>query len=632
MDAFRVGDWIVLPDQNRLEHEGHTVCIQPKTMDVLCCLAERQGKVVTPQQLLDAVWPDTLPEEQVVRRRIAELREVFGDDARAPDYIETRPKRGYRLLLPTSTLTSGSDSSIPDVPVPRKAVEVETSRPGPWALRWAIIAVVIGMIGAVGWWADRTEVPVPQPVAIAQAPRIAVLPFVNMSNDAEQEYFSDGVSEDILNALVKNPALIVRPRSSSFVFKGSTADPGAIGQQLDVSYLVEGSVRRVGSRIRLGVRLVDVANNRTIWSDRYDREVSDIFLLQDELTGKILSALEVRLGLREPRTNAVDEEAYDAFLRGLFMRERGDLVEADRWFERAVTLEPDYADAWAMRAVVNAYLTALGYLPNDRPNFEARQAFIRKALATDPSNVNALTTRALDRFYRERDFQGAIAELVRLSAEHPNEVDTLYWLSYVFMAIGRGDLARRTTARAVHLAPLSRFAMSVRAYGLAIVGPEAEFRSASETLEKLGVQTPDRAAAIGVLNNDPDEIRAALRSYHGPWNATAALLDAIASFVEGDHEEARRIALTITSADEYVRRYERSRAALIEDDIERALLEYRRGIEEGEQVLIQRVHGALAERRLFPEFYAHPGYQKMLEDFGLDPASTARIEIPELPF
>ena len=145
---------------------------------------------------------------------------------------------------------------------------------------------------------------------------VAVLPFVNMSNDPEQEFFSDGISEDILNELARGTSLTVRPRSTSFMFKASEADSQSIGQQLNVTHVVEGSVRKSGDRIRVSVHLIEVASNHSVWSQQYERRLVDIFKVQDEITSEILGALDVHLSSRRSPRPFSNAEAYDAFLRG----------------------------------------------------------------------------------------------------------------------------------------------------------------------------------------------------------------------------------------------------------------------------------------------------------------------------
>jgi TolB-like protein len=504
------------------------------------------------------------------------------------------------------------------------------------AYGWSVLVIGLAAVVAGIWLSQQGNLTEPMDHSAPTSITIAILPFTNMSDDPEQEYFSDGITEDILNQLAKSTAMTVRPRSSSFRFKGSKEDPQSIGAQLKVTHLVEGSVRKAGQRVRITTNLINVANNSTLWSERYDQELSDIFQVQDEIAGEIFSALSVRLGGELPAELAghatrslENQEAYDAYLRGRFFAERFNNDEAESWFATATELNPDYADAWAMRAHTNTNQSTLGTVPNAGRHLERRREFIARALAIDPENAIALGTRALmDTHYRERDYERAIHELVTLIRKHPNNTDLLYYLGYVFTAVGKPELVHRLARRTVQLAPLSEGALRARVLALSQFGPTADFRSAMEEFSRLGVEDPFLNFNLALLDQDADAIRH--EASQGPrW--LLIWRQALAAYVEGDLNRAREIVIPLKSGSDYRQHCILSWVAVIDDDLDLAFDEYRKGLEAGEGCAFLQVHGSLPYRKTFPDFFTHPRYMQMLEEFGLDPRSVAQLQIPDLP-
>lgn len=250
MNDLQVGDWMVAPSLNSMSFEGRTIRLEPKVMGVLLCLAQHPGETRSKEQLFQAVWPNIVVTEDVLKRCIAELRRAFDDDARNPHIIETISKRGYRLLAPVSasaatTATAAAESTVTD--------------------------------------------------------SIVVLPFVNMSVDTENEYFADGITEEIIDALTQIRELHVVARSSAFSFKGKNVDLRTVGHQLNVRTVLEGSVRKTDNRLRITAQLVSVADGYHLWSERFDREMQDVFAIQEEIARAIAERLKVTFhGVRGP--------------------------------------------------------------------------------------------------------------------------------------------------------------------------------------------------------------------------------------------------------------------------------------------------------------------------------------------
>ncbi|MFI5281285.1 MAG: TPR end-of-group domain-containing protein, partial [Gemmatimonadales bacterium] len=267
------------------------------------------------------------------------------------------------------------------------------------------------------------------PAGSSAGKSIAVLPFVNMSNDPENEYFTDGIAEEIINALTKVQALQVVSRTSSFAFKGKSEDIGEIGRKLKVGTVLEGSVRKAGMKLRVTAQLVNVADGYHLWSERYDRQLEDVFAIQDEIAGNIVKALRVVLSDREKRAiekaPAENVEAYDCYLRGrqyLHQFRRTGIQYARRMFERAMEIDPGYVRAYAGAADCCSFLYM--YWDGSRSNIDGADAYSRKALELDPELAEAHAARglavSLSKRYEEaeQEFETAIRLDPRLYEAH----------------------------------------------------------------------------------------------------------------------------------------------------------------------------------------------------------------------
>ncbi len=284
---------------------------------------------------------------------------------------------------------------------------------------------------------------------------IAVLPFVNMSSDAEQEYFSDGIAEELLNVLSKIPGLRVSARTSSFQFKGENLDVVKIGQQLNSSLVLEGSVRKSGANVRITAQLIDAGSGFQLWSETYDRQIEDVFQVQDEISAAIVSALREHLGLQvstAPRVRAAENPAaHEAYLRGLYLMAqdtRAGYSAAAEEFRKALSHDPDYAIAHAGLAMVIA----------GEPNSQVRSRsalHVRRAMALDPSLAEAHVAEGL-LLYRELNLEEALTSFRRAVQINPNYALAYSWMGQLLnLDLGRYDEAFPVRERAMRLDPLS---------------------------------------------------------------------------------------------------------------------------------------------------------------------------------
>lgn len=294
--------------------ENAPVNLPLKEIELLCVLTESSGEVVTKDELLEKVWADSFVEESNLSRHIYVLRKIFKDYGEATDLIQTVPRRGYRFTGEVRQVENGNGGLVSENQALTSAADEIRE-------------------GANG---------------------IAVLPFVNLTQKAGDDFFCDGLAEELLNTLAKIENLKVAARTSSFAFKNKNLGVGEIGRALNVNLVLEGSVGRVGNQLRITARLVSAADGFQLWSERFDREIKDIFDVQDEITQAIVDVLKVRLGGEEKsalfKRYTDDAEVYELYLKGCYHTNRHtneDLQKAIVYFNQAIEKEPEYAPAYA---------------------------------------------------------------------------------------------------------------------------------------------------------------------------------------------------------------------------------------------------------------------------------------------
>ncbi|MGH6821543.1 MAG: hypothetical protein ACREDU_11880, partial [Methylocella sp.] len=290
---------------------------------------------------------------------------------------------------------------------------------------------------------------------------IAVLPFVNMSSDPEQEYFSDGLAEELLNRLAKNQTLRVAARTSAFQFKGQNLDVAKIGRQLKVEHVLEGSVRKSGNRLRITAQLINVTDGFHLWSETYEREMDDIFAIQDEISGAISTALELKLGTAAPAAAAPPTqnlEAYNLYLRGRYLlaaRGAANMLQADELFERAVALDPEFSAAWSAMAFNSAVMWGYTYEPSAEVVFAKAVSAARQAIELDPENAEAYIALSRAQLWYLHDWQEGQAAASRAYELAPNNAEVVNIYGDVMIMLGDFEAAERIERKATLLDPLS---------------------------------------------------------------------------------------------------------------------------------------------------------------------------------
>ena len=303
----------------------------------------------------------------------------------------------------------------------------------------------------------REQPKAPAPVAATSKTAIAVLPFTNLSTDKEQEYFSDGLTEELLNVLAKNPKLQVTSRTSAFSFKGKKTDIKTIAEKLNVTHVLEGSVRKAGNQLRITAQLIEVATDSHLWSQTYDRQMENIFAVQDDIAASVAGALKVTLeGGQTPKAQQTNPEAYNAYLQGRYFfdrRSKEDLEKAIGYYEQALQIDPNYARAWVGLSEVHSRQADSGYVPVDEGYAKARKE-VEKALELDPNLAEAHAQMGWIKRNYDWDWTGADAAYKRALELEPANADVVRGAAVLAATLGRFDEAITLDRRAIELDPL----------------------------------------------------------------------------------------------------------------------------------------------------------------------------------
>ena len=512
--AFHIGQWRVDPALDEISRDGETVKLEPRTMQVLVCLAERAGAVVSVSQLLDVVWKDLVVTPDSVYQAVAAVRRALGDDPKDPTYIANVPRRGYRLIVPVEAdaqtqdplqrprdIAAGTDLEEQQVPANDKREQVAAALVDgsqivkrPIGLRdVSILTVLLVVAGSAVWLtsrlsgeraapattavADSAPGPATRAVTLFDPPphSIAILPFVNLSGDPSQQYFSDGLTEELLNSLTRINQLQVAARTSSFSFQGEHPDIATVARKLNVASVLEGSVRRSGNTVRVTAQLNNAVTGFHLWSQTYDRDLGDILTLQTDIANAVAGALKVTLldnvSAKIELGGTHNPAAFDAYLRGA--KVATSLADAELYKSaiaectEAIRLDPNYALALAYRSrLYNGYAAALATGTAVRESFDKAQADAREAIRLAPELAEGHL--ALGEYFEvgALDFTRAREAYERALALAPGNARVLRTSGSFLVSLGRFDEGILAGRRAVALDPLSRSSHDMLGFAL----------------------------------------------------------------------------------------------------------------------------------------------------------------------
>jgi adenylate cyclase len=404
-------EYVFDTELRELRRGSDLVFVTPQVFDLLDYLISNRERVVSKDDLINAVWKGRIVSDAALTTRLNAARRAIGDSGDEQHLIKTFPRKGLRFVGQV-----------------RQAQEP------------------VGLVAAP---------------LIPDKPSIAVLPFENLSGDPEQEYFADGMVEEIITALSRFKLMFVIARSSSFTFKGKAVDIKEVGRRLGVRYVLEGAVRKASGKIRITGQLIDAVTGAHIWADRFERDLTDVFALQDEITVAVVSAIRPRLFETElamsTRRRPENLTAYDLFMRAaqqfyLFTREG--LAEALRLLHRASELDPGFAEAASLAGACHMRNVLFGYSLD--PQFERNEAIrlSRLALRADHGDAETVATAAVISAYMVGDSESAIAMADRAVALNPNSFGAWFNRGWVYSVAGLWEETVRSFERAKRLSPV----------------------------------------------------------------------------------------------------------------------------------------------------------------------------------
>jgi transcriptional activator of cad operon len=304
---IRIGEWCVNPAAGQISRNGETARVEERAMRLLLCLAEHAGEVVSIDELLSQVWSDVSVSPDSVYQAVTSLRRLLGDDPKQPAYIATVPRLGYRMVAKVGPWDQYSSSQIPTLRQAQDRLSHaknarEMGHPG-WfysiGFRWAAaVAICLGGVGVVALqFRGKAGNDNPRSAVAAESQRsIAVLPFLDLTEGMKEEEFADGMTEELIDKLSKISGLRVPGATSSFYFKGKQMPVAVIAKSLGVAYVLDGSVRKSGGRLRVAARLVRAESGFVIWSETYDRPFDDVIMVQDDIASAVTKALRASIG------------------------------------------------------------------------------------------------------------------------------------------------------------------------------------------------------------------------------------------------------------------------------------------------------------------------------------------------
>ena len=474
VSAYRFGPYELRPRRRQIYKSGARIKLRPQPFRVLELLVEARGDVVTRETLKQQLWSsETFVDfEQGLNTAVKELRAALNDSAEVPRYIETVPKAGYRIVVPVEAVPFPEQAEAPpevgakaaETASPAAAVAQPAQRRRP-AFGWMAIAgmaAVVLLCASMGWWWTHKRASEPARGRVM----LAVLPFENLTGDANQEYFSDGLTEEMISQLgrIDPDRLGVIARTSVMTYKQNLKPLDQVGRELGVQYVLEGSVRRDANTVRVSAQLIQVRDQTHLWARQYDRDLSNLLSLQGEIAQEIADEIELTLGdkpavktAHRPAVPAVSYEAYDLCLKGRYFwnqRSEASLHQAAEYFQQAIDKDPNYAPAYAGLAETFALLgTWQEAVPKDV--MPKARATALKALQLDDTLPEAHASLALIAEQYDYDWQTAEGEFRHAIQLDPGNATAHQWYAECLSFEGRFDEALAESARARQLDPLS---------------------------------------------------------------------------------------------------------------------------------------------------------------------------------
>ena len=488
---YKFGDFALDPSRFELKRNGRVQKIERMPMDLLILLAEKEGNVATRQEIVERLWGKDVfvDTEHGINTAIRKIRQALKDDPDNPRFVHTVSGKGYRFVAEKNGHPPHATAAAalpPKAPQPLSAVEgsggAEVLRRSPDArdlatveiipsrTKRAIAAVALCLIAAAALIfilrgrIFRTN-------QAAQIHSLAVIPLANLSGDPAQDYFADGMTDELITALAKNRTLRVVSRTSAMQYKGVNRPVRDLARELNVDGILEGSIERTPTSVHMTVQLIYAPTDTHVWAESYNRDLSDAIFLPEELSQTI--AKEVKAAVSPPtRQHSISPEAHDAYLQGLYFWYRGDFDHSKQYFQKAIDLQPDYAAAWA--GLGDSYGVRAGDDTPPQVAFAKNEEYSRKALELDDSVAEAHQSMAALYLFHAWDWNRAEAEARRAIELNPNLAAAHHLRCYILFALNRNAEGLQEQKQATEIDPfaqpwhLGRAYLYLRQYDAAI--------------------------------------------------------------------------------------------------------------------------------------------------------------------
>jgi TolB-like protein/DNA-binding winged helix-turn-helix (wHTH) protein len=473
-NLYRFGPFVLDPGRRTLSRSDSPVSLTPKAFDVLLVLAQNPNRLVTKEELLQAVWGDTFVEEGNLKQYISHLRKALGDNSEDARLIVTIARKGYQFTVEVTVAEAADTAKQAAIQVPTAESSLSDTRaalgspvddaapkvPGRWR-KAAFVGASAALLVIVGFAFWRHFRPIARPQT--QKIMLAVLPFENLTGDPNKEYLADGLTEETISQLGRlNPEQLgVIARTSVMGYKHKDERLDQIGRELSVQYVLENSLRESGNHIRLTAQLIQVKDQTHLWSQDYDYPVNDFLTVEDEVAKAVVQQIRLRLTSKQQaalaQSHQVNPEAFDAYLQGNYYFERDSDKDTDmaaKYFERATQLDPSYALAWVGLSRARKWQAVTGLIPREEGIRVAREA-VERALALNPNLAEAHAQMGRIRQQVDFDWTGADASYRRAVELEPGNPETLALAASSVAILGHPDEALQLARRAVALDPLN---------------------------------------------------------------------------------------------------------------------------------------------------------------------------------
>jgi len=453
----RFGHFELMLGSGELRKDGKTVNLAPQPARILVLLVSRAGQIVTRQEIAQEVWGSStfVDFEQGLNFAIRQIRAALGDDADRPQYVETMPKRGYRFVGAVEQVASPGSEAAPSL-----LLEPEEDKTHRFAGKWLVIAltgaIALGVSAAI--LRSRFEKRDVAPTFAIHS--IAVLPLANLSADPAQDYFTEGLTDELITEVARLKTIRVVSRTSTMVYKDRHVLAPQIGRELGVDGLIEGTVERQGNKIRIRAQLIQAATDQHLWAESYDRDSSDVLMLETEVARDIaqqIGQFDPELNLALKRQHPISTSAHDDYLRGRYYwnkRTEAGLRRGIEYFQRAIDQAPDYALAYSGLADSYIMLANWGMVPASEAYPKAREASLR-AVELDDQLAEAQTSLAYVTLLYDRNWKDAEKRFKQAITLNPNYASAHHFYSILLVTAGRNSEAVAEIRKAQELDPLS---------------------------------------------------------------------------------------------------------------------------------------------------------------------------------